>query len=502
MVKDLQRKVVQLPRNASSSRVVLWLFLSAIILSAMPVFGQASIGGYAWIDENNDGIRDPSERGFSGLLVQLYHKADLNYFSVIGAQRTASNGHFLYVISSDLLPGECYLQFEPAAGLAFSPANQGYDETIDSDIDPATGRTDVVVIENGYNNIDWGAGYTQQQAIPPDTSRQDTTTTPPPPPPPPTQKQADLSLIMYADKSTVQAGDTLYYTIEINNLGPDTAAQVQVLLPWSPALQLLQSDPPPQEIYANPLEWMLPDMAPQDMQQILISAQVVNAASLNESACVSSQAQDSNLSNNCQFFQVDLEVPVELTSFTAMLRNDGVHLNWVTQSEKENMGFYVLRADAEHGPYERRNTSIIPGHGTTAIKHSYAYIDEQIHQDLFYYYKLQDIDYSGRSILHGPITVSTSLPQVYELKQNYPNPFNALTKIEFVLANSGEVRLSIYNTLGQMIRSLLSQPMSAGAHEVTWDGLDEKGQAVPSGVYFYMLQVNDFQQICKMQVIR
>ncbi len=468
-----------------------------ILCSVIPIFGQASIGGVVWMDENKNGIREAAERGFSGVLVELYHKVAEDQFSLVGAQRTASNGHYLYIISADLLPGEFYLQFESAPGLRFSPVNQGDDDARDSDVDPITGRTPIIEIENGYNSNQWGAGYyPHQEIVPTDT------TTPPPPPPPPQQKQADLSLLLFADKTTVHVGDTLYYTIQITNLGPDTAVQVQVVFPWSAALHLLHSDPPPQDILTDPLVWFLEEMAPQTSLQITFSAQVINAGVLDEPGCAASQTSDNNLSNNCQYYQIDIETPVELTAFTATRRFDGVHIQWITQSEKENMGFYLYRSQTEEGGYERLNEKMIPGQGTTAIKHTYEYIDETIVENTIYFYKLQDIDYAGRMVMHGPISVSTFAPEQYTLLQNYPNPFNSNTRIEFELPEAGRVELAIYNTSGQLIRMLLFEERAAGRHLVQWDGLDSMGRQVSSGVYVYVLKVNGQQQVRKMQILK
>lgn len=79
------------------------------------------------------------------------------------------------------------------------------------------------------------------------------------------------------------------------------------------------------------------------------------------------------------------------------------------------------------------------------------------------------------------------LPSGFVLNQNYPNPFNPTTTISFSLAERQEIDLSIYNLLGQKIKTLFSGPESAGQHSVKWDATDDSGQKVASGVYFYKL---------------
>ncbi len=86
----------------------------------------------------------------------------------------------------------------------------------------------------------------------------------------------------------------------------------------------------------------------------------------------------------------------------------------------------------------------------------------------------------------------------YQLQQNYPNPFNPTTTIRFDLKEAGDVRLSIYNLQGQEVRTLITSEMPAGPHAINWDGKDQRGQAVPSGMYFYKLRVNGFEQTKKM----
>jgi hypothetical protein len=74
-------------------------------------------------------------------------------------------------------------------------------------------------------------------------------------------------------------------------------------------------------------------------------------------------------------------------------------------------------------------------------------------------------------------------PGEFELRQNYPNPFNSTTAIGYFLSESSEVQLRIFNTAGQLVRTLINGNQTAGSHEVIWNGEDEAGQAIASGVY-------------------
>jgi hypothetical protein len=80
------------------------------------------------------------------------------------------------------------------------------------------------------------------------------------------------------------------------------------------------------------------------------------------------------------------------------------------------------------------------------------------------------------------------MPITATLAQNYPNPFNSSTTIPFALPTDGQVRLDIYDVLGQRIRTLAAQDMPAGLHHITWDGRDDGGRQVAGGVFFYRLE--------------
>ena len=97
---------------------------------------------------------------------------------------------------------------------------------------------------------------------------------------------------------------------------------------------------------------------------------------------------------------------------------------------------------------------------------------------------------------------SDSRPQRFSLSQNYPNPFNPRTSIRYALPQDAEVRLTIYNILGQKVATLLDEPQSAGFKAVWWDGKDAEGDEVSSGVYFYRLTAGEFSEIKKMMMVK
>jgi len=96
----------------------------------------------------------------------------------------------------------------------------------------------------------------------------------------------------------------------------------------------------------------------------------------------------------------------------------------------------------------------------------------------------------------------TILPDRYSLNQNYPNPFNPSTEISFALKADGNVKLSVFNVLGQQVRTLVDEYMPAGNHTITWDGRSEDGSTAASGIYFYRIQANDFVDTRKMTLLK
>ncbi|MEJ2637693.1 MAG: FlgD immunoglobulin-like domain containing protein [Calditrichia bacterium] len=90
----------------------------------------------------------------------------------------------------------------------------------------------------------------------------------------------------------------------------------------------------------------------------------------------------------------------------------------------------------------------------------------------------------------------------YVLEQNYPNPFNSTTEIEYRIGKTGYVDLSLYNPLGQKVRTLVARKQSPGRYRAYWDGRDEQGRAVTSGIYYYRIRSAGFADIRKLVLIK
>jgi len=112
-------------------------------------------------------------------------------------------------------------------------------------------------------------------------------------------------------------------------------------------------------------------------------------------------------------------------------------------------------------------------------------------------------------VIAEPIVIDTKLsdsdvtkPNVTALKANYPNPFNPSTTIAFDIAKNGHVAIDVYNILGQRVKKLADRVFEAGTHQVEWNGTDDNGKSVGSGVYFYRMTTKEYSGMHKMLLMK
>jgi len=97
---------------------------------------------------------------------------------------------------------------------------------------------------------------------------------------------------------------------------------------------------------------------------------------------------------------------------------------------------------------------------------------------------------------------AVSLPQAFALYANYPNPFNNQTTITFALPESRQVQLAIYDVTGRLVKNLAGGEFSAGEHRLTWAGMNDQGEIVPSGIYFYRLSAGDWSAVQRLVLVK
>lgn len=186
-------------------------------------------------------------------------------------------------------------------------------------------------------------------------------------------------------------------------------------------------------------------------------------------------------------------VPVELTSFSANVSGTHVLLKWNTSTEINNSGFDIERRTLNS---DWRKIGFIPGAGSTTEHRSYAFSDKNLAKGI-YQYRLKQIDFDGTSEYSKVIEVEVVAPSRFELSQNYPNPFNPSTSISFSIPQSGNVKLAVYNLLGQEIAILVNEFREAGNYNVEFDANN-----LNSGVYLYKLEANGLTFTKKMTLLK
>ncbi|MCH7962871.1 MAG: T9SS type A sorting domain-containing protein [Bacteroidetes bacterium] len=177
----------------------------------------------------------------------------------------------------------------------------------------------------------------------------------------------------------------------------------------------------------------------------------------------------------------DLFIPVELTSFTAEVTENVIILNWTTATELNNQGFEIERS-SDNETFEK--IGFIPGFGTTTESKSYTYKIIEFASGI-QYYRLKQIDFDGTYEYSEVIEVEGITPVQFTLFQNYPNPFNPSTSIKFSIPVDSNVKLKLFNMLGQEVAELLNSEISAGIHHI-----DFNASSLSSGTYFYVLEAN------------
>jgi hypothetical protein len=108
---------------------------------------------------------------------------------------------------------------------------------------------------------------------------------------------------------------------------------------------------------------------------------------------------------------------------------------------------------------------------------------------------------SNPVVVLGSLEVQTT-PTEFALLQNYPNPFNPETTIKYNLAEGAGVNLRIYNIVGQVVKTLVAERQSAGRYQVRWDGTDDRGSTVSSGIYFYQIAAGNFRDVKRLMLLK
>lgn len=190
----------------------------------------------------------------------------------------------------------------------------------------------------------------------------------------------------------------------------------------------------------------------------------------------------------------DSPLPVELTSFTASVKNDFVVLNWSTATEINSASFEVERKQSDVNTWQKIASVKAAGLSNSPMYYS---CSEKNTTAGKYNYRLKMVDYNGSFKYSSILNVDISVPSKFELSQNYPNPFNPSTTIRYQLPVNSNVTLKVFDMLGKEVTTLVNEQKLAGSYEVTFNA-----DRLSSGVYYYQLKTENFVQTKKLALVK
>ena len=187
-------------------------------------------------------------------------------------------------------------------------------------------------------------------------------------------------------------------------------------------------------------------------------------------------------------------VPVLFSRFDAKAQRGGVEIRWELSSDEPMDGYVLYRHE------DRNGAPVDIAHG--AVKGvTDNYIDTDVEPGKTYAYELL-IHASGGNDYRSQVATATMAKLELTLSQNVPNPFNPQTTIGYDLPSSAYVRLMIFDVSGHLVRTLVDEQQTPGSRNVVWTGRDDAGNAVSSGVYFYVLDAGKQRLTRKLVLLK
>ncbi|MDD2250899.1 MAG: T9SS type A sorting domain-containing protein, partial [Candidatus Cloacimonetes bacterium] len=179
------------------------------------------------------------------------------------------------------------------------------------------------------------------------------------------------------------------------------------------------------------------------------------------------------------------------------------------ETETNHSGYNLYRNEAKDLDNAIKiNAHLIDQGSEIGTQNNYFYTDFEVYTNIVYYYWLESVSLNGASDFYGPLTVTIGdptqeplppvVPMVTKLYNAFPNPFNPNTNIRYSLKEAGKVNIEIYNMKGQRIKAYHQEHNAPGYYQVSWDGRDENGRVVSSGIYLYRLTTGKYTAAKKM----
>ena len=277
----------------------------------------------------------------------------------------------------------------------------------------------------------------------------------------------------------LEARNDFYVYLNLSRGGQpfDRTSEVPVLLIGDSYLTIVNSTSNPNEsFYWDGTQW-------QDMYYYADPPWPANTANL----CIKALTLDES------------NIPVELTSFSAVNKGAKILLEWVTATETNNQQFEVYRRNIDN---EKSTDWMLVGFreskGTTSEPTYYNFEDDitGINANALEY-RLKQIDYNGSYSYSDIVSVGNLAPNGFVLEQNYPNPFNPSSTIKYAVANKQYVSIKIFDVIGNEIATLVNEEKPAGTYEVEFNAAN-----ISAGVYYYSIVTEGFVQTKKMILLK
>ena len=198
-------------------------------------------------------------------------------------------------------------------------------------------------------------------------------------------------------------------------------------------------------------------------------------------------------------------LPIELVYLHGTEQNGSALLTWATASEKDNTGFFVERKNA-NVPDEMWSKIGFVGskNRNSETETGYSYVDRNVTPGTYQYHLIQ-MDVNGVEHVTNSVEVTIAAPTDFTLSQNAPNPYNPIdgsTTISYTVPVAAPTTLVIYNSLGQVVKTLVNDPGHVGVQSVRWDGKDEAGNEVAAGNYIYKLTCGEYTTTRKLTLTK
>ncbi len=185
-----------------------------------------------------------------------------------------------------------------------------------------------------------------------------------------------------------------------------------------------------------------------------------------------------------------------LNSFTADFQSNSVLLHWTTTYENNLLGYNIFQNTENNSSTSIKINPVIINANNTVQQSEYTFTDIEYSPNVPNYYWLQSVNLEGETLFSEPLVITpvaiadnvqSSVKDI--LYSNFPNPFNPSTQFSFYLNNDKNISLEIYNSRGQLVRTLFTGYLTKGLHrEFLWNGQNDKGLNVGSGFYYFLLK--------------